>query len=139
MIEATTLKHTAVGLKATASTVSAPSPSMPQVTGPIRAAWRMGADADSLEEVYQSNVAQHGLAFLLLAILIGVAALVAGEFFEAIPSDGVFDDELGDIEGNVGTGLIILGIVLIVIPVVAIIAYLWANLGGLAGVNGRRM
>ena len=122
-----------------ASTVSAPSPSMPQVTGPIQAAWQSGSNAKSFKQVRQQNVAQHGLAFLLLAILIGVAALVTGEFFEAIPSDGPFETELTDIEGNVGTGLIILGIVLIVIPVVAIIAYLWANLGGLAGVNGRRM
>ena len=108
----------------------------------LRAAWRMGSDADSLREVYQANVARHGLAFLLLAILIGVVTLVVGEFFGALPQeDGnytVYPDEMDTIEGNVGTGLIILGIVLIVIPVVAIIAYLWANLGGLAGVGGNR-
>ena len=105
----------------------------------ITAAWERGKNGESLKQVAQQNVARHGLAFLLLAILIGVTALVTGEFFEAIPADGPFETELTDIEGNVGTGLIILGIVLIVIPVVAIIAYLWANLGGLAGVNGRRM
>ena len=104
----------------------------------IQAAWERGKQGESLKEVAQQNVAAHGLAFLMLAILIGVAALVLGEFFDAIPSTA-FEDEMSDIEGNVGTGLIILGIVLIVIPVVAIISYLWSNLGGLAGVNGRRM
>lgn len=112
------------------------------ISAPSKGAWQAGKQADSFREAASvatiGNVAQHALAFLILLIIIGIAALVGGEFLDALPDDGPFSEEIGDVESNVGTGLIVFGIVLIVIPVVAILGYLWMNLGGLAGMNGGR-
>ena len=102
-----------------------------------KAAWKEGENADSFSGLLRkspvANITQHAFVFLFLAIVIGVTVLVLGEFLDAIPDDGPFDTQLTDIENNIGTGIIVFGIVLIVIPVVAILAYLWQNMGGMAG------
>ena len=111
----------------------------------IKTAWKEGENADSFSDLVRhspvANITQHAFVFLFLAIVIGVALLVLGEFFEALPTDEHgnyqhFNESMGAVEDNTGTGLIVFGIVLIVIPVVAILAYLWANLGGVAGAAG---
>lgn len=80
------------------------------------------------------GIIQGAFMVLVLVIVVALVALVGGEYLNAVDTgNGTFSSEISDLEGHTGTAITILGIILIVIPAVAVVGYLRDNLGDMMG------
>ena len=103
-----------------------------------------GQDADSVREAVTlaptmsrpSNLAAGAMTLLITLMIILLAALVGGQFAEAIPSDSTFSNAISTTTDNAGTAFVIFGVALLAIPTVSVLAYLVTRLGGFIGFGG---
>lgn len=113
---------------------------IPSLSDCIEVGWKLGAEEGFSGVVKAFNLANGAFTLLFVLIILAVTALVGGEFIEAIPTDGPFENALTDIEENSATAFVVFAVGLLIIPAVAIIGYLWVNMGGMMGtMNGRRL
>jgi len=76
------------------------------------------------------------MTLLITLMIILLAALVGGQFAEAIPSDSTFSDAITTTTENAGTAFVIFGVSLLAIPTVSVLAYIVTRLGGFVGFGG---
>ena len=103
-----------------------------------------GQDADSVREAVLvapamsrlSNLAAGAMTLLITLMIILLAALVGGQFAQAIPSDSTFAEAINTTTDNAGTAFVIFGVALLAIPTVSVLAYLITRLGGFVGFGG---
>jgi hypothetical protein len=104
-----------------------------------------GQDADSAREAVSiaptqkarpSNLAAGAMTLLITLMIILLAALVGGQFAEAVPSDSTFGNAIDTTTDNAGTAFVIFGVSLLAIPTVSVLAYIVTRLGGFVGFGG---
>ena len=76
------------------------------------------------------------MTLLITLMIILLAALVGGQFAEAIPSDSTFNNAIETTTDNAGTAFVIFGVSLLAIPTTAVLAYIITRLGGFVGFGG---
>jgi len=116
-----------------------------QVTETFRETIEAGQEADSASEAVSiaptqtarpSNLAAGAMTLLITLMIILLAALVGGQFAQAIPSDSTFSNAISTTTDNAGTAFVIFGVALLAIPTVSVLAYLVTRLGGFIGFGG---
>ena len=99
--------------------------------------WQLGSE-DGIDGVYKAfGLADGAFTLLFVLVILAVAALVGGEFIDAIPESGAFNTSIEDIEGHGNTAFTLFAVGLLIIPAAALIGYLWVQMGGLGGNGGR--
>jgi hypothetical protein len=116
------------------------------VTETFGEAIEAGQEADSAREALTlaptesarpANLAAGAMTLLITLMIILLAALVGGQFSEAIPSDSTFSNAITTTTDNAGTAFVIFGVSLLAIPTVSVLAYIVTRLGGFVGFGGR--
>lgn len=113
--------------------------SPPSIDASISLGWELGTREGFSGVVKAFNLANGAFTLLFVLIILSVAALVGGDFIDAIgyetDTDGEpetdWDHAIMTIEENAGTAFVIFAVGLLIIPAVAIIGYLWVNMGGM--------
>lgn len=90
------------------------------------------------KESASGNIARGAMTLLVSVIVLALATLVGGKFLGAIPTDGVFGSQVGDIESYTGTALTIFAVTLLIIPAAVAVAYVYSNLGAVLGMGRGR-
>lgn len=85
------------------------------------------------------NLAAGAIMLLVVLIIVLLAALVGGEFADAIPANSTFSESINTTTENAGTAFTIFGVSLLAIPAVAVLAYIITRLGGFFGAGGGGM
>lgn len=103
------------------------------ITDSARKGWDMGSE-DGLSGISRAaGLADGAFTLLFVLIILSVAALVGGEFIDAIPSDGTFGDSITTLEENAATSFTLFAVGLLIIPAAAVVGYLWTQMGGMMG------
>lgn len=114
----------------------------PMLTDTYRAAYAHGKGADSLTEAaaFSTNAANRlvggAITLLVVIMLVGLAALLGGEFVGAIPSDSVYSNVTDDLSDHGETAFTIFAVLTLAIPVVAALGYIIVQLGPFFGGGG---
>lgn len=87
-------------------------------------------------ESFAANLAAGAVMLLITLMIVLLAALVGGQFAEAIPSDSVFSEAITTTTDNAGTAFVIFGVSLLAIPTVSVLAYIVVKLGPFIGFGG---
>ncbi|MCU4926914.1 hypothetical protein OB905_13145 [Halobacteria archaeon AArc-dxtr1] len=104
-----------------------------------REGWELGSE-DGLSGISKAaGLADGAFTLLFVLIILAVAALVGGEFLEAIPSDGAFGDSIDTLEDNAATSFTLFAVGLLIIPAAAVVGYLWTQMGGMMNGGLQRM
>ena len=99
--------------------------------------WQLGSE-DGFSGVTRAfGLADGAFTLLFVLVILAVAALVGGEFIDAIPDDGAYSNATEDIETHGGTAFTLFAVGLLIIPAAALIGYLWTQMGGIMGGAGR--
>ena len=103
----------------------------------VRSGYKMGRDEGFSGVTRAAGLADGAFTLLFVLVLLAVTALVGGEFIDAVPDDGAFNESIADIETHGGTAFTLFAVGLLIIPAAALIGYLWTSMGGVM-VNGGR-
>lgn len=87
----------------------------------------------ALESGYAANLAGGAIMLLVTLMIVLLAALVGGQFAQAIPSDSPFSESINTTTDNAGTAFTIFGVSLLAIPTVSVLAYIIVKLGPFIG------
>ena len=98
--------------------------------------WQLGSEEGFSGVSRAFGLADGAFTLLFVLIILGVAALVGGEFIDAIPSDGVFGEAVTDIETHGETAFVLFAVGLLIIPAAAVVGYLWTQMGGMMNGGG---
>jgi hypothetical protein len=79
------------------------------------------------------NLAAGAVMLLITLMIVLLAALVGGQFADAIPTDSPFADAISTTTDNAGTAFVIFGVSLLAIPTVSVLAYIVVKLGPFIG------
>ncbi|MCU4926915.1 hypothetical protein OB905_13150 [Halobacteria archaeon AArc-dxtr1] len=105
--------------------------------------WEMGREDGFSGVTRAAGLADGAFTLLFVLIILAVAALVGGEFLDAIevPTEDPtpIEESIGDIESNASTAFVLFGVGILVIPAAAVVGYLWTQMGGMIGGGLQRM
>ena len=101
--------------------------------------WRLGSEEGISGVTKAAGLADGAFTLLFVLVILAVAALVGGEFIDAIPSDGAFGDSVVDMEAHGETAFTLFAVGLLIIPAAALIGYLWTQMGGIMNNGLNRM
>lgn len=79
------------------------------------------------------NLAAGAVMLLITLMIVLLAALVGGQFADAIPTDSPFSSAIQTTTDNAGTAFVIFGVSLLAIPTVSVLAYIVVKLGPFIG------
>jgi len=105
---------------------------------PKRTAWHVedAVRRSPTGESFAANLAAGAVMLLITLMIVLLAALVGGQFAEAIPSDSPFNEAITTTTDNAGTAFVIFGVSLLAIPTVSVLAYIVMKLGPFIGFGG---
>ena len=101
--------------------------------------WELGTEEGFSGVTKAAGLADGAFTLLFVLVILAVAALVGGEFIDAIPSDGAFGDAVVDMEAHGETAFTLFAVGLLIIPAAALIGYLWTQMGGIMGNGVQRL
>jgi len=101
-----------------------------------RAVTRTVDQSFSADTRAQSRLVGGAITLLVVIMLVGLAALLGGEFVGAIPSDAVYANVTTDLQQHGETAFTIFAVLTLAIPVVAALGYIIVNLGPFFGGGG---
>ncbi|AXR80703.1 hypothetical protein [Natrarchaeobaculum sulfurireducens] len=87
----------------------------------------------ALQTVAQNTLASYAIGLLVTLIVLLIAALVGGEFADAVPEDGAFGEAIETVIEHAGTAFVIFGVSILVLPAVAVIVLIVSGFGGMMG------
>lgn len=104
-------------------------------------AWTSEAEETLVHATLDNTLAQYAIGLLVTLVVLLIAALVGGEFADALPEDGAFNESIDGMTTNAGTAFTIFGVAILIIPAVAAVVLIVRGFGGLmnggGGMNGR--
>lgn len=83
--------------------------------------------------VLDNTLASYAIGLLVTLIVLLVAALVGGEFAQAIPSNGTFSNGIQSATDSADTAFVIFGVSLLILPAVAAVVLIVRGFGGMMG------
>ena len=107
-----------------------------QLKSQASAGWELGSEEGFSGVTKAFGLADGAFTLLFVLIILGVAAMVGGEFIGAIPDDGAFSNATAEIEEHGGTAFVLFAVGLLIIPAAAVVGYLWTQMGGMMGNGG---
>ena len=115
-------------------------PAVSELESLASTAWKAGAEADDFRgAVSAAGLADGAFTLLFVLVILAVAALVGGEFIDAVPGDNAFEAAITDIETHGETAFVLFAVGLLIIPAAALIGYLWSQMGGIMNGGVQRM
>ena len=104
-----------------------------------RRGWELGSEEGISGVTKAAGLADGAFTLLFVLVILAVAALVGGEFIDAMPTDGAYSNATDDMEEHGGTAFTLFAVGLLIIPAAALIGYLWTQMGGIMAGGLNRM
>lgn len=80
-----------------------------------------------------SRLVAGAVGLLVVLMVLGLAALMGGEFIGAIPSDSIYSNVTTDLQDHGETAFVLFAVSLLALPVVAVLGYIIISLGPFVG------